>query len=244
MNQQTTMPLRAARRTGKAAARRSHWQWLLALLLTALLCTTAHYAVPYLYKTPVYRVLRAYVLDQTAGNKELRAKVRAARRAYRQAAGLAPHEPIRLPQKESLRPLPSPAAGSRQQPAARQGADPNRYSGMDLLAMEKHAREKKRQLDDFAARTAANTHLRMTEALWGRAHARARAHAVFWLRLAITLPVALLALWWICTARRGVRAPLVWGFAGFALFMVCVELLPYALDSRKTGIVREGIIQL
>ena len=68
--------------------------------------------------------------------------------------------------------------------------------------------------------------LQAGEAGYRRAQLRVELR-VFLLRLALILPLLLIAIWLFLKRRKGPRWPFVWGFIFFALFTFFVELVPY-----------------
>ncbi len=85
---------------------------------------------------------------------------------------------------------------------------------LDARQAESRARDELRELED-SARTA-----------WQKAQ-RAQELRVFLYRLALTLPLLVLAGWLFVKKRKTSGWPFVWGFIFFALFAFFVELVPY-----------------
>jgi predicted RNA-binding Zn-ribbon protein involved in translation (DUF1610 family) len=95
------------------------------------------------------------------------------------------------------------AAVERQQQAALDAQQAERRARQQLTEMEQGARER-----------------------WSAAQRSAELR-VFGYRLALTLPLLVLAGWLLRRHRRGAWWPFVWGFAFFAAFTFFVELVPY-----------------
>ncbi len=96
-----------------------------------------------------------------------------------------------------------------------------------LAAMEV---QEQRRLDATQARSAASDRIfRLQEAAQEpfRKASQQRELRVFGYRLALTLPLLLIAGWLWKTKRKGTWWPFVWGFIFFALFAFFVELVPY-----------------
>ena len=74
---------------------------------------------------------------------------------------------------------------------------------------------------------------RQLDAMQADAHIQMDAEArkvelwVFLYRLALTLPLLVIAGWLFAKKRKGTYWPVVWGFIYFALFAFFVELVPY-----------------
>lgn len=114
-----------------------------------------------------------------------------------------------------------------------------RTHALDLLKQEEARAQ--RDLDEHVA-TLRQARLRLEQAeqtwsdlqeaatpLW-EADRRASEMRVFFYRLALTLPLLLVAGWLFVRHRKGQWWPFVWGFVFFALFTFFVELVPYLPD--------------
>lgn len=82
-----------------------------------------------------------------------------------------------------------------------------------------------RQAESRARRQLQEMEREASEAM--NAQARRVELRVFLYRLALTLPLLVIAGWLLRTKRHGTWWPFVWGFAFFALFAFFVELVPY-----------------
>ena len=97
-------------------------------------------------------------------------------------------------------------------------------------AQEALEAQQQAQLDARQASDAVRTQLgALEDAARGRWQAAQRSAElrVFLYRLALTLPLLLLAGWLFAKQRHGTWWPFVWGFIFFALFAFFVELVPY-----------------
>ncbi|QBE65189.1 serine endopeptidase [Pseudoduganella lutea] len=122
---------------------------------------------------------------------------------------------------------------------ARPDQDPDliaRTRQLDGLAAAEHKaltgvqEQEQLQLNARQARVAAYTQLQSLEAAAQPSYERAlhmRELRVFAYRLALTLPLLLVAGWLWKTKRKSTWWPFVWGFIFFALFAFFVELVPY-----------------
>jgi hypothetical protein len=104
-----------------------------------------------------------------------------------------------------------------------------------LKAVQRDLERKSEALEtrDTDLRQAKAAHAKTDEAVRaagqdGYDHAVSRMELrVFGLRLLLTLPLILIAVWLFLKRRKGPRWPFVWGFIFFALFTFFFELVPY-----------------
>ena len=94
-----------------------------------------------------------------------------------------------------------------------------RLEGLNRTALELNERETALSMADAELRAAAQAKLDAAE--------RSQELRVFGYRLALTLPLLVLAGWLLLKRRRTRNWPFVWGFAFAAAFAFFVELVPY-----------------
>src|SRR3990167_8746397 len=167
---------------------------------------------------PVAQALRDKVRDAQQAQQDAqtaleqaqlqRSKARSESQAARSVTQRAEHDPEVLARTQALDALKQSERSTQQAVEAQQQA----------------------ALDARQAATAAQQQLHKLEsAAYEKLHAERRKVElrVFLYRLALTLPLLVVAGWLVVEKRKGTYWPFVWGFIFFALFAFFVEIVPY-----------------
>lgn len=184
--------------------------------------------------------LREQVRQATAAQDQAQAQLAQAELAYNRARAVTSSERESFDNWRAARSATQRAEHDPQVLTRMQALDT--LGAHELQARQAMQAQKQALLDARQSAQAARAQLATLEAA-GRERLRAaqdrRELQVFLYRLALTLPLLVVAGWLFAKKRKSTWWPFVWGFIGFAVFAFFVELVPYLPD--YGGYVRYGV---